>query len=130
MNVADRQTANNTLAVHNCEAYDEAYVPPVHQVLIRRSPTPGSEETSSILNLLEGTRERLNHLLKPKPLLELDDLSALAEMCAYDSQAQGTDFATWSDWCHIFDSDEWEGLGYAKDVGRWYQVGEGSVSSS
>ena len=97
-------------------------------MLIPRSPTPGSEETSSILNLLEGTRERLNHLLKPRPLLELDDLSALAEMCAYDSQAQGTDFATWSEWCHMFDSDEWEVLGYAKDVGRWYQVGEGSVS--
>ena len=72
----------------------------------------------------------MNHLLKPQPPLELDDLSALAEMCAYDSQAQGTDFATWSEWCHIFDSDEWEVLGYAKDVGRWYQVGEGSVSSS
>jgi hypothetical protein len=49
-------------------------------------------------------------------------------MCAFDSQAQGTDFATWSEWCHLFDSDEWEVLGYAKDVGRWYQVGEGSVS--
>jgi len=78
---------------------------------------------------MEGARERLNHLLKPRPLLELDDLSALAEMCAFDSQAQGTDFATWSEWCHIFDSDEWEVLGYAKDVGRWYQVGEGSVSA-
>jgi hypothetical protein len=50
-------------------------------------------------------------------------------MCAYDSQAKGTDFLAWSEWCHIFDRDEWDVLGYAKDVGRWYQVGEGSVSS-
>jgi len=49
-------------------------------------------------------------------------------MCAYDSQAEGTDFLAWSEWCHFFDDDEWEVLGYAKDVGRWYQVGEGSVS--
>lgn len=49
-------------------------------------------------------------------------------MCAFDSQAEGTDFLGWSEWCHIFDSDEWEILGYAKDVARWYQVGEGSVS--
>jgi len=78
--------------------------------------------------MLEDTRERLNHLLKPRPPLGLEDLSALAEMCAYDSQAEGTDFATWSEWCQFFDSDEWEILGYAKDVGRWYQIGEGSVS--
>jgi hypothetical protein len=93
------------------------------------SPTPGSLETASILSLLDVALDRLNRLLRPQPRLNYQDLSALAEMCAYDSQAQGTDFLAWSEWCHLFDSDEWNVLGYAKDVGRWYQVGQGSVST-
>lgn len=94
------------------------------------NPTPGSTEMAKILQLLQPTAHRLNHLLKPRPALEVQDLANLAELCAFDSQAYGTDFSSWSDWCRLFDRDEWDVLGYAKEVGRWYQVGQGSVSSS
>jgi hypothetical protein len=82
------------------------------------------------MELLRPTLHRLNHLLRPRPALELTDLANLAELCAYDSQAYGTDFLSWSEWCHLFDRDEWDILGYAKEVARWYQVGQGSVSTS
>lgn len=83
---------------------------------------------TQILQLLQPAAHRLNHLLKPRPALEVQDLANLAELCAFDSQAYGTDFSSWSDWCRLFDRDEWDVLGYAKEVGRWYQVGQGSVS--
>jgi hypothetical protein len=49
-------------------------------------------------------------------------------MCAFDSQAWGTDWAAWSPWCGVFDAGEWETLGYIRDVMRFYDVGAGSVS--
>ena len=49
-------------------------------------------------------------------------------MCAYDSQAEGEDWEGWSRWCGLFNKQEWEVLGYIRDVARYYEVGEGSVS--
>lgn len=77
---------------------------------------------------MQPALHRLNRVLRPRPPLEVQDLANLAELCAYDSQARGTEFGSWSEWCHLFDRDEWDVLGYAKEVGRWYQVGQGSVS--
>lgn len=95
-----------------------------------RTPSPGSQESAQILELLRPALDRLNRVLRPRPTLELQDLANLAELCAFDSQAYGTDFLSWSEWCHLFGRDEWEVLGYAKEVARWYQVGQGSVSQT
>jgi len=80
--------------------------------------------------MLAPARERLNRLLAPGPALELDDLICLADMCAFDSQAGGEDWEAWSRWCGIFDRDEWAVIGHYRDTKRFYDVGEGSVSST
>jgi hypothetical protein len=49
-------------------------------------------------------------------------------MCAYDSQAAGENWQGWSRWCGVFSRAEWEIIGYLRDVQRYYEVGQGSVS--
>lgn len=78
--------------------------------------------------MLSSTLHRLNDLLRPDPALTYDDLVYLADMCPFDSQREGTEWKAWSPWCRLFDGYEWEILGYLKDVERYYEVGQGSVS--
>jgi hypothetical protein len=78
--------------------------------------------------MLNHTRDRLNALLRPRPLLDVQDIIHIAEVCAYDSQSIGEEWLGWSRWCGMFDREEWEVIGYAKEVLRYYEVGEGSVS--
>ncbi|ORY34332.1 histidine phosphatase superfamily [Naematelia encephala] len=108
-------TYNNTLAVHNCPAYENA------------EPSPGLAEQTSLYPLLDHTLDRLNAILHPLPALTHSDLLCLADMCPYDSQRVDEDWTGWSKWCGIFDRAEWEILGHAKDVKRYYEVGEGSL---
>ena len=55
---------------------------------------------------------------------------SLADMCAYDSQAEGEDWDGWSPWCGLLGREEWEIVGHVKDADRFYGAGEGSVSVS
>jgi hypothetical protein len=51
-------------------------------------------------------------------------------MCAYDSQAAGENWQGWSRWCGVFSRAEWDIIGYLRDVQRYYEIGQGSVSGS
>nr|XP_031863612.1 uncharacterized protein CI109_000864 [Kwoniella shandongensis]KAA5530684.1 hypothetical protein CI109_000864 [Kwoniella shandongensis] len=113
--IPEDETFNNTLSVHSCPAFESL------------SPSPGETAQRSLNPLLEPALSRLNTLLRPQPQLEVDDLICLADMCGYDSQAKGTEWIEWSKWCGIFGSEEWEILGYGKDLKRYYEVGEGST---
>ena len=93
-------------------------------------PKPGYKEKHDLDPLLEPISHRLNTLLKPSPPLEVDDLVCLGDMCPYDSHASDENWSgseSWSKWCGIFTRDEWEILGYRRDVERYYEVGQGSV---
>lgn len=92
-------------------------------------PPPGTNETEAIRSLLQPTVDRLNHLLQPHPRLDISDIPPLADMCGYDSQAEGSDWSGWSEWCTMFTVKEWDLIGYAREVARYYQVGQGSVST-
>lgn len=116
--IPEGETANNTLSVHNCPAYEAA------------DPKPGYTEKHELDSLLEPIAHRLNTLLRPSPPLDVDDLVCLGDMCPYDSHASSEDWTgsgAWSKWCGIFTRDEWEILGYRRDVERYYEVGQGST---
>jgi hypothetical protein len=83
----------------------------------------------SLVRLLTPALNRLNSLLQPNPPLELYDLPCLADMCDFDSQAEGDDWKGWSRWCGIFTREEREVLGHWRDAQRYFWVGEGSVSN-
>lgn len=59
--------------------------------------------------------------------MDVEDLICLGDMCAFDSQREGEDWEGWSRWCGIFTRQEWDVLGYMRDVERYYEVGQGSV---
>ncbi|WVQ93834.1 hypothetical protein IAU59_000912 [Kwoniella sp. CBS 9459] len=111
--IPEGENANNTLSVHSCPAFNSL------------NPTPGNVHRAALSEGLESTLVRLNEALRPQPPLELDDLLCLADMCGYDSQASGQDWNGWSKWCGVFTPQEWEVLGYGKDLSRWYDVGQG-----
>ena len=113
--IPEDETANNTLSVKKCLAHEMA------------DPPPGENEVVDLLLLLRPTLYRLNEILEPQPLLEIEDLVCLADMCPYDSQAS-PEWKGWSEWCAVFEDKEWELLGYIKDLRRYYAVGQGSVS--
>ena len=83
---------------------------------------------AQLLALLTPALHRLNTALSPSPPLKLADLPPLADMCAFDAQAKGTEWEGWSEWCGIFRAKEWEVLGYLRDAERYYHVGGGGVS--
>jgi hypothetical protein len=85
--------------------------------------------STPLVKLLSHTVSRLNSALHPSPHLDINDIIHLSDMCAFDSQARGTDWRGWSPWCGVFDAKEWELLGYIRDVLRFYDVGPGSVST-
>ncbi|OCF36112.1 hypothetical protein I316_01984 [Kwoniella heveanensis BCC8398] len=111
--IPEGETANNTLSVHTCPAFNAL------------DPTPGNVHRATLSQQLQPTITRLNEALRPQPPLEVDDLLCLADMCGYDSQASGQDWNGWSKWCGVFTPQEWEILGYGKDLSRWYDVGQG-----
>ncbi|WWC85773.1 uncharacterized protein L201_000639 [Kwoniella dendrophila CBS 6074] len=112
--ILEGEEYNNTLSVHSCPAFQNLSPKPSELMFVDLSP------------LLEPTLNRLNTVLKPQPALEMDDLVCLADMCGYDSQSKGTDWNNWSKWCGIFSKEEWEIFGHAKDLKRWYDLGETS----
>ncbi|KAL7420830.1 hypothetical protein Q5752_004783 [Cryptotrichosporon argae] len=112
--IPECDTCNSTLSVHTCRAYEAL------------DPDPSTTVPPGLLPLLNAPIARLNSALQPRPSLDADDGLRLAEMCAYDSQVAGDEWAGWSRWCGVFTADEWEGIGYVRDAMRWYGVGEGS----
>ena len=94
----------------------------------RSSPDPGSEQLEEIAVFLRPTVDRLNDLLQPQTQFTVEDILQLMSLCAYDSQVRGLDWKGWSPWCAVFRQEEWEIKGYMREVERFYQVGEGSVS--
>lgn len=99
-------------------------------ILIRRddAETLSHPRYAQLLALLTPALHRLNTALSPSPPLKLADLPPLADMCAFDAQAKGTEWKGWSEWCGIFRAKEWEVLGYLRDAERYYHVGGGGVS--
>ncbi|WVQ80361.1 hypothetical protein IAT38_002466 [Cryptococcus sp. DSM 104549] len=112
--IPETSSSNNTLSVHSCPAFESL------------SPSPGAIAQQSLHPLLTPALDRLNNVLRPHPPLEPDELVCLADMCGYDSQAHRVDWGGWSKWCGVFSLEEWEVLGYGKDLKRYYEVGEGS----
>ncbi|ODN97157.1 hypothetical protein I350_08137 [Cryptococcus amylolentus CBS 6273] len=112
--IPEGSSYNNTLSVHSCPAFESL------------SPSPGEEAQAELYPLLQPALDRLNSVLRPVPRLEMEELVCLADMCGYDSQVRGLSWDGWSKWCAVFDQDEWEVMGYMKDVKRFYEVGQGS----
>ncbi|WVQ76289.1 hypothetical protein IAR50_005954 [Cryptococcus sp. DSM 104548] len=112
--IPENPSFNNTLSVHSCPAFESL------------SPSPGDEAQAGLYPLLQPTLDRLNSVLRPVPRLGMEDLVCLADMCAYDSLARGLSWGGWSKWCAVFEQNEWELMGYMKDVKRFYEVGQGS----
>ncbi|WVN90924.1 uncharacterized protein L203_106169 [Cryptococcus depauperatus CBS 7841] len=113
--IPEGNSFNNTLSVHSCPAFNAL------------NPSPGELAQRQLTSsLLMPALHRLNNVLCPRPRLRIDELVCLADMCAFDSQARGTNWKGWSKWCSIFTQDEWEILGHGKDIKRFYEVGQGS----
>ncbi|ORX34649.1 histidine phosphatase superfamily [Kockovaella imperatae] len=109
LTLPEEPTFNNTLSVKTCPAFANQSAPSL----------------PDLLNLLQPAQSRLNDLLRPQPPLELSEVKCLADMCPYDSQRSET-WAAWSRWCRVFTREEWEAIGYLKDVDRYYGVGPGN----
>ncbi|WWC58080.1 uncharacterized protein I303_100615 [Kwoniella dejecticola CBS 10117] len=112
--IPEGEEYNNTLSVHSCPAFQNL------------DPKPSQLKFTDLSPLFEPALNRLNTVLRPRPALEMDDLVCLADMCGYDSQSRGVDWQEWSKWCGIFTKAEWEIFGHAKDLKRWYDLGENS----
>lgn len=90
-------------------------------------PPEGAGILTSLRSLLDPLAKRLNDVLRPNPPLDSSDVLCLADMCPFDSQAEGEDWVAWSRWCGIFDREEWDIIGHVRDAKRYYEVGQGSV---
>ncbi|EIW73298.1 hypothetical protein TREMEDRAFT_67315 [Tremella mesenterica DSM 1558] len=118
LTIPEDPETNSTLSVHKCTAFETV------------DPAPGVEEQIQLNPLRQPIADRLNNILRPQPPLDGIEVSCLADMCAYDSQISGVDWKGWSKWCGMFTREEWEILGYRRDVGRYYGVGQGSKYGS
>ncbi|KAI5121930.1 hypothetical protein M0805_000259 [Coniferiporia weirii] len=57
--------------------------------------------------------------------LTITDVSAMQQLCAYETVALGT-----SAFCDLFTQEEWEGFEYSFDLDFWYNDGPGNPTSA
>ncbi|TIA87770.1 hypothetical protein E3P99_02972 [Wallemia hederae] len=55
---------------------------------------------------------------------DIDDVFAMQELCAYETVSLG-----YSEFCHLFTKEEWEGYDYSWDLSFYYDAGFGSPTA-